>query len=375
MRLSVCSPQLGLSPTSVLGGEVYDREVLKEVARLGVNIEIILPKDRPYDKKIKNWRIEFLPITHIPAPLYNLLELPYLWRIYRHRPFQILRLHAPYFTGIGAWLFKLFHPQVKLVATYHQARRGFLYDLINKLLIHSWDAIVTDSQAAKQDLIARYHLLPSRLVAIPPGAPAEFRPRPKNKQLIKKLGLEHHVVLLFIGLLIPRKNPLFLIDVVRQLVKHRLPVKLIIRGDGPLKSQLVDRIAAANLQSRVIFYPPVFGQDKSDLYNLADIFVHPSLHEGFPLVASEALACGLPIVMSHAYSAPEIVTAGDNGFLARLNDFDDWTTKLTRLITNSRLRRKFSLASRSKYLAELSWPQAGEKHLNLFRTLLKSSGQ
>lgn len=375
MRLSICSPQLGLSPTSVLGGEVYDREVLKELARLDVNIEILLPQNRPYDKKVKNWHIEFLPITHIPAPLYNLLELPYLWHIYRHRPFQILRIHAPYFTGIGAWLFKLFHPQVKLVATYHQARRGFLYNLVNNLFIHSWDAIVTDSQAARQDLIARYRLLPSRLVAIPPGASAEFKPQPKNKQLVKKLGLQRQTVLLFVGLLTSRKNPLFLIEVVNQLVKKHLSVKLIIRGDGPLKSQLVKRIATANLQDKVIFYSPVFGQDKGNLYNLADIFVHPSLHEGFPLVASEALACGLPIVMSHAYSATEIVTAGNNGFVARLNDLDDWTAKLTRLIKNSKLRRKFSLASRSKYLAELSWSQSGEKHLNLFRSLLKSFGQ
>ena len=107
-RPRIYSPQLGLDPQSTLGGEIYDYKILKGLSDLGVKIDILLPKHRPYDKTVKNWYINFLPFTHIPAYLFNLLELPYLFATYRHRPFRILRLHTPYFTGIPwshPWVF------------------------------------------------------------------------------------------------------------------------------------------------------------------------------------------------------------------------------------------------------------------------------
>ena len=229
--LRICSPQLGLNPQSILGGEIYDYQVLKGLAKLGVKIDILLPQNRPYDTTIKNWYVSFLPFTRIPAYLFNLLELPYLFTAYRCQPFQILRLHAPYFTGIGAWFFKLFHPQVKLVATYHQARRGWPFDLINRLFIHHWDAIITDSLTAKQDLIQRFNLLPDKITVIPGGAPIDLKPIQRPRRKI--------ITLLSMGLLIPRKNPLFLIKVMQRLRQQSLPVRLIICGDGPLKAKLL----------------------------------------------------------------------------------------------------------------------------------------
>lgn len=348
-QLRICSPQLGLDPQSILGGEIYDHEVLKGLAELGVKVDILLPKNRPYDKTIKNWHVNFLPITHIPAYLFNLLELPYLFAIYRRRPFQILRLHAPYFTGIGAWLFKLFHPQVKLVATYHQARRDWPFDLINRLFIHRWDAIITDSLAAKQDLIRRFNLLPHKITVIPGGAPPDLKPNWRRKHKI--------TTLLFMGLLTPRKNPLFLIKVIKKLAS---PVKLIFCGDGPLKSKLT---------THAIIHPPVFGKAKQQLYSQADIFVHPALHEGLPLVVLEAMACGLPVVISAGFSAAEMIDHGKTGYLAKTNDVKDWVDKLNLLINNAALRHRFGRAARAKQLRQFSWAKAAQAHLHLFKSL------
>lgn len=347
--MRACSPQLGLSPSSILGGETYDYQVLKSLAKLGVKIDILLPKNRPYDTTVTNWHVSFLSFTHIPAYLFNLLELPYLFTTYRRRPFQILRLHAPYFTGIGAWFFRLFHPQVKLVATYHQARRGWPFDLINRLFIHHWDAIITDSLAAKQDLIRRFNLLPHKITVIPGGAPSDLQPIKRPHRKI--------TTLLFMGLLIPRKNPLFLIKVIQKLT---VPVRLIFCGDGPLKSQL---------EAHAIVHPPVFGKAKQQLYNQVDIFVHPALHEGLPLVVLEAMACGLPVVISAGFSAAEMIDHGKTGYLAKTNDVKDWVDKLTLLINNAALRHRFGRAARAKQLRQFSWAKAAQAHLRLFKSL------
>src|SRR3989344_5544396 len=118
----ICSPQLGLNPKSILGGEVFDREILLGLAKKGIKIEIILPKNKPYDKNIKNWNITHLPISHFPAIFGNVLYLPYLFLIHKKSKYEIIRLHQPQFLGLLALIFKLFHKNVKIVATYHQFR-------------------------------------------------------------------------------------------------------------------------------------------------------------------------------------------------------------------------------------------------------------
>ena len=69
----ICSPQLGLTPNSILGGEVFDREILLGLAKRGIKVEIILPKGKPYDKKIKNWNVTCLPVSKFPAFFGNFL--------------------------------------------------------------------------------------------------------------------------------------------------------------------------------------------------------------------------------------------------------------------------------------------------------------
>ncbi len=345
MNIRIMSPQLGLNPDSTLGGEVYDYEILRGLAKRGVAVEIILPALRPHGPTVKHWHITRLPLTHIPSWLYNLIELPYLFSIYNKRPFHLLRLHVPYFTGIGAWVFKLFHLQVKTIATYHQARSGFVFDLFNYIFAKTWDGIITDNQTAKDKLIKKFGISSSKITVIHGGAPTYLKPIRKPHS---------GIVLLFMGLLIPRKNPLFLIQVVNQLAKKYPQLQLIICGDGPLKS-------AVKQTRHIKLYPPVHGPAKQKLYSQADIFVHPAIHEGFPLVVIEAMAAGLPVVISDSSWSREAIQPGINGELALINQVDDWVSKISLVIKN-----------KSKYMIKnkFTWDESAKKHLQLCQKLL-----
>src|SRR4030042_5675118 len=132
--LKICCPQLGLNPNSDLGGEVHDHFVLHSLAKRGHKIFVYLPKDRPYEKH-PNLIITRAPIKHIPALLFNFLVIPYLFKTYKKEKFDILRVHNPYFVGLGALFFKFFHPNVPIVTTHHLVEVSFLFDTINKITV------------------------------------------------------------------------------------------------------------------------------------------------------------------------------------------------------------------------------------------------
>lgn len=275
--MRICSPELGISPESNLGGEVHDREILKALANLGVKIDIILPFGKKYIPH-KNFNVYFLPTPFVwPPYLFNLLILPYLFWIYWRHGFDVLRVHSPYFVGIGALIFKLFYSKVKLVATYHHVDKKM--NIVDKFFLNKFDLVTTVSEETRKDL--------GKGIVIPNGVDEKYQPKPKNMDLINKYGLKNKKVILYLGQLIERKNIPFLFKVIKLLPENYV---LMICGEGKLEKQV---------PAGVIVTGRIPEDMKVDYYNLADVFVYPSLKEGFGLSVAEAMACGKPIIASN----------------------------------------------------------------------------
>ena len=366
----VCSPQLGLNPNSILGGEVFDREILLGLAKKRVKVEIILPEGKSHDKNVQNWHITILSIKHFPAILGNLLIIPYFFKVYSKSQFQIIRLHSPRYLGIGALLFKIFKPKVKIVATYHQFGESN-FGPFSKMINNAWDHIICDSQNVRNRLIKTYQLPSAKITVVHNGAPSYLKPGSKDKIQIKKLKLKGKIVLLFMGLFIDRKNPLFLLNVLSKLSQERSDIVLIFWGDGPLKSQILQKAKELRVDDKIRIIGPVFGPGKNKIHNLADIFVHPSIDEGFALAPLEAMACAKPIVITSGYSAAEAVEDGVNGFFCRPSETNQWAKKTQDLIDNSKLRERMGQASFMKVKREFQWRFSVEKHLEVFKRLLQ----
>ena len=361
----ICSPQLGLNPHSFLGGEVFDREILLGLASKGIKVEIILPKNKPHDKNIKNWNIIQLPLTRFPAIFGNLLYLPFLIRIHKKSNFNIVRIHQPQFLGLGCLLFKIFARDVKLIATYHQFRET-KFGPFSKTVNNFWDHIVCDSLAVKNKIIENYQISPNKITVVHNGVPRYLKPTKKDKILEKKFGLGGKIVLLFMGLFIERKNPLFLLKVLSTLTQTRSDFVLLFWGDGPLKPQIIQKAKELGVEDKIRIINPIFGPQKNKIHNLADIFVHPSLDEGFALAPLEAMACGKPIVMTKDYSAAEAVNDKVNGLLCRFNDLNHWTGNLNLLISDNKFREKMGKASLDKVKKEFQWEKSVAKHVKVF---------
>jgi glycosyltransferase involved in cell wall biosynthesis len=347
----VCSPQLGLNPESNSGGEVYDREVINRFCQKGVKVLTLLPKGRPY-RAHRNLSVEYALIKSVVPPhLFSALVLPYLIRAYKRQPFDILRVHNPYFVGPAVAIFKKLYPRVPVVASYLHLETG-INGWIDRRIVNVFDHIITISQSTKREIIGVLHYPSEKISVAYPGVDNRFKPGKKQ---------DRKFTIMFVGGLKPRKNPGFLLSVLEKI--NRPEVRLVFAGDGPLRSKLTGK------NVRVTGFIPE--TDKPEIYHQADVVVLPSIKEGFGMTLIEAGMSGLPVVANNCWSIPEIINDGVTGFLARPNDVDDWAGKLIQLIKSESLRRKLGEAGRRQALTKFTWENNIQIHLKVYENFIR----
>jgi glycosyltransferase involved in cell wall biosynthesis len=177
-------------------------------------------------------------------------------------------------------------------------------------------------------------------------------------------------ILLYLGSLEPRKNPLFLLELIAALLSAGRKVRLVLCGAGPLLETLRQRIISMGLQRQVYLAGSVPENLKADYYNLADVFVFPSEMEGFGLVLAEAMSCGKPVVAFDNSSISEVVTDGETGFLIRPGEQRDFVSKTTALLGNENLRAQMGSQARNRVDRLFRWEVAARQTLEAYEQVV-----
>lgn len=165
-------------------------------------------------------------------------------------------------------------------------------------------------------------------------------------------------VLLFVSTLEPRKNLPFLLRVFEQILQQRSDIRLVLAGRfGWGAEEVKSLISDLNLNDDVILTGSVDDKTLSWLYKRADLFVFPSISEGFGLPIVEAMSAGLPVISSNAGALPE--AAGDAAILLPPNELDAWVSNIRSLFDdpetrNSMIERGYKQATR------FSWDAVAE---------------
>ena len=171
----------------------------------------------------------------------------------------------------------------------------------------------------------------------------------QNKDYSKPIIIGH------VGNFFKCKNHIFLIAVFEELCKRNSNYQLWLFGDGQLKEHIEKEVRRKKLSDKVIFWGKV--NNIHEYYNKIDIFLLPSLFEGFPIAAMEAQAYGIPIIASTKVTN-EINFFGDDIFLGiRKKDIPQWIEAIQQINLSSRyekikcfLSSKFTIESTTKQL-------------------------
>lgn len=143
-------------------------------------------------------------------------------------------------------------------------------------------------------------------------------------------------------------------------------------GGGQERQALQELVKELDLEERVTFVGKVSNGEVPKYMVASDVFVLPSLSEGFPLVTLEAMASGLPIVATKVGGLPEIVKDGDNGFLIEPKNPEQIAEKVLSLLVDEELREKISRNNQEK-AKHYSWENIVERLEEVYRNHLHAS--
>lgn len=175
---------------------------------------------------------------------------------------------------------------------------------------------------------------------------SRFKPQTlANKlKLRKKYGYsEKDFILIFVGELNSNKHQDLLINVVDKL-KDKIPnLKLLLVGNGTLEKKYKLLVKTLKLEKNVFFLG--YRKDIANLMAISDISVSSSRREGLPVNVMEAMATGLPLVVTNCRGNRDLVLNGQNGFVIDMDSIEDFVNKIEELYQFEELRERFAQAS------------------------------
>jgi glycosyltransferase involved in cell wall biosynthesis len=234
--------------------------------------------------------------------------------------------------------------------------------------------IITISEYSKRDIQDWYPGAAAKIHVTPLAAASRFKPegdRRRRKAALDRLGFSGPY-LLYVGRLDPRKNLAALIQAFAEVKKKgRIPHRLVIAGgNGRPPAPLREAVRTAGLGNRVVF--PGFVPDEllPAVYSQAEVFICPSLYEGFGLPVLEAMACGCPVVCAGTSALPEI--AGSAGLLVDPLRPGGWSEAILKLLADKALREKMR-KSGLRQSKKFSWEDTARKTLAVYEAAVGRS--
>jgi len=255
-----------------------------------------------------------------------------------------------------------------------------LYQLNNwtKQSVEAADKVITISRSSKKDIVKNYKVKEENVTVSYPGHSELYKPLKDLTQteLIKhKYGIKGEYVL-FIGTVQPRKNLKGLIEAFARIVKMdprlreddkglKLVVVGKIRGQGRqawMFEEIIELPKKLGIEDRVIFTDFVPDDEIVPLTNGATAFLLPSLWEGFGIPAADAMACGVPCIVSDISSLPEVV--GKAGLLVDPKSVDQIEQAIRLITTDKKLHAKLAKLSLEQ-AKKFSWRKMAKEVLEV----------
>jgi glycosyltransferase involved in cell wall biosynthesis len=359
----------------------YNARALRD---LGCEVAVYAPKRKLRDSDRQLDFYHFMPCWLAVENAFltpELLSLPKT---------DILHLHYPFIFGAELVLAKARAAKIPLVVTYHNDLIGggirrpafFIYNrLITPLILRAAQKIAVVSLDHATSTLYGSTIFRERsedLVDVGNGVDVDsFRPDIDPCIIRSRHKLDpDDLVLLFVSNLDRahvRKGLFLLLDVLPRLSNSS--IKLIVAGDGEMRSTYEERAAALGISDRVIFAGRIPHSELPPYYTASDVVIIPSRPpESFGLALVEGMASGKPVIGCNIPGVRTIVKDGQTGFLIEPGDAVALAERIELLVQNAELRRSMGQRGREWITGRYTWKRVGERLIAMYESVPLACG-
>lgn len=236
---------------------------------------------------------------------------------------------------------------------------------IEKEGLDSADAVVAVSDYTKRRIVDCYHIDPERINVVPNAINLnDFPARPAGDLYnLKKNGKK---IILFVGRLTFQKGPDHFLAAAKKVSQVDKDIMFVFSGSGDMEHWLIGEAARLGLADKVIFAGFLRGAELTRLYQMADLYVMPSVSEPFGLTSLEALASGTPILISRQSGVSEMVS---HCLKVDFWDIDQMANKMLAAARYPELCQTLQDNGAAE-VAKFSWVDSAKKCLNIYNRVL-----
>lgn len=278
------------------------------------------------------------------------------------------RIDGRIITTVHDLTYKLY-PNIMKQRTINRIKNDIEYS------VNRADKIITVSKYVMDDIIKLLNINPDKIEIVPPGVNLNTFNRNYDKHLIDRIRKKYRLpmkYILFMGTLEPRKNIESIIEAFYLLRKeseiYSKDIKLVIAGKrGWMYNSIFIKVKELALENEVIFTDYVDEEDKPVIYKLAELFIFPSIYEGFGIPVLEAMASSIPVITSNVASLPEVV--GDSAILIPPKDIAGMAEAMNRILKNIDLKNNL-IAYGNEQIKKYSWIRSAEKLYEVYKSIL-----
>jgi glycosyltransferase involved in cell wall biosynthesis len=373
--IDVCMAIRALIPGGGTGLQIQLARLLPHLRERGITATVVAGRTRNTPRRDHMYgshvRRSFIPgFSPVASADFTSEAILYLAR--RRSHLQLLHAHGAIHPGVVG----LAAARMGIPAVVTLTRAGSRSDF-SDLLERRWGARQLRSLVARTSFIALSSVVKEelmnqgvdedRIFSIPGGVDLNhFHPATDDEKLDlrTRLGLGTGPLLISTSRLVGVKR----LEIVIQAMDHFSEGRFVLVGDGSEKSALEDLVLEKGLGDRV-----EFAGAKRDVHNYlraADIFVLPSSAEGLSNAMLEAMACGLPCVVSRIAGPPELF-GSDRGVVLDSTDPEEWAKSLIELIAHPRLRAEIGTRASELVTSEYTLERTADKTVDAYRKILE----
>ncbi len=347
--------KIGISCYPTYGGSgVVATELGKNLAKLGHEVHFIsyaLPyRLSEYYDNIFFHEVKVLNYPLFEYPPYSLALATKIAEIARYQSLDIIHVHYAIPHSISAFLaremIKDRHP-LKVVTTLHGTDitlvgRDPSFMEVTRFGIEESNGVTAVSRYLKEKTNEIFSI--SKPIRVIYNFIEEHPDQEKScQELRRKIAPQGEKIISHLSNFRPVKRVVDVVEIAFR-VMQKMPVKVIMLGDGPERSLAEARARELGISSHIHFLGKQ--EDIFILLGSSDVFLMPSRLESFGLAALEAMSCGVPCVTSNTGGLPELVREGISGFTAPVGDVDRMAEQVLRILQDDAYREKLSRTAR-----------------------------